>query len=322
VRGHVGHNARVEGVVARPFGRRAVRVLVAAGLGAAVLAWPLPAGATRVSLSGTMEGTITVSPGDTVRTGWDLSMPGAHPAATVTVSSAGAGVSVSCPDGQTQWVGMSLPNQAFTIAAGDNSWHPSPDSSNPAVWQGSTVAPKGLCNGSAGRSTQGAVLVANLTSTDTTDMVSIRFHYSDKSPGTWSAAKSFQPSSSGGPTATPVPTPPPVKPGAATPPRTLPPTPGHPSVATARGAAKASPVGSPTAQELTPATGGRATPADTGAPPRDLQQSVTALRRPLVDPGASTTPPTLLGLWSAAGVAVIAIAGRWRWRRRARLSGR
>jgi hypothetical protein len=314
VRGRVGHNAGVEGVVARPSGRRVVRVLLAAGLGAAVLAWPTAVGATKTSIGGNMEGPITVSPGDTVRAGWDLSMPGAHPAATVIISGTGAGVSVACPDGHIQWVGMGIPNQSITIAAGDASWHPSADSSSPTVWQGSAVAPRGLCNGGAGRA-HGAVLVANVTSSDSVDMVDLRFHYSDRSPGAWSAAKAVQPSSSGAPPPASPPTPPPVRPGAAPPPRTQPPAPAHTTAATAGGTAPAaSPSSSAAAHPLTPATGSEATPDETGTPPA-LQQSVTALRGPLTDAEVSTTPPALLGLWSAGGVVVIAIAVRWRWRR-------
>ncbi|HEV7678272.1 MAG TPA: hypothetical protein VGQ42_06860 [Candidatus Dormibacteraeota bacterium] len=308
----------MEGVVARPFGRRVVRALLAVGLGAAVLAWPSTAAATKVSLSGDMEGAITVSPGDTVRAGWDLSMPGSHPAATVTVSSAGVGVSVACQDGRNQWVGIGLPGQTFSIAANDSSWHPAADSGNPAAWQGSTVAPRELCHGSAGPS-RGAVMVANLTSSDSVDMVSLRFHYSDHSPGSWSAAKSVQPSSSGAPAPTSPATAAPAAAGTTTPVRGAPATPVHSSAATARGGAPATPSASASApaRQLTPATGVDASPAQTDAP-RALQQSITALHRPLNDPGVSTTPPALLGLWSAGGVGIVAVALRWRWRRHTR----
>jgi hypothetical protein len=303
----------------RPSRRRVIRVMLAAALGTAVLAMPSPAGATRIVIGGNMEGNIPVSPGDTVRGGWDLSMPGAHPAATVSIATAGVGVSVTCPDGHTQWVGMGFPDQAFTVAANDTSWHPAADSGSPAVWQGSTVAPRDLCHGSTGRSTKGAAMVANVTSSDTVDTVSLRFHYSDGSPGSWSAAKSFQPSASGAPPPTPVGAPPPVTAGHAAPARTLPPTtPAHTSTATARGTAPAtsSPSSSAPAHDLTPATGGGATPDEASAP-ATLQQSVTALQRPF-DGAATTTPSTLLGLWSAAGVVLIAVAARWRWHRRSR----
>ncbi len=280
----------------------------------------MPASATSVTLSGAMEGNIAVNPGDTVRAGYAIAMPGAHPAAQVTISSAGAAVQVTCSGGKTQWINIGLPGQTFAIAASDASWQPSADPG--AAWQGSTTAPSGLCGGSGGHAPKGATMWANLTSTDTADPVSIRFHYSDNSPGAWSPSASVTPSSSSGappPTGSPHPTAPPLAP-----PPAQPATTGAPAVASASSAALGPRHVPPTTRSPAAAavtTTQSASPnrsATAGAAPGELQTSITALQRGIDDgSGAVTAPSTVVGLWTAAGVGIVALLARWRWRRRA-----
>src|SRR5258708_5185338 len=106
---------------------RPARALFAAALAGTALLWAMPASATSVTLSGAMEGNIAVNPGDTVRAGYAIAMPGAHPAAQVTISSAGAAVQATCSGGKTQWINTGLPGQTFAIAASDASWQPAAD---------------------------------------------------------------------------------------------------------------------------------------------------------------------------------------------------
>src|SRR5258708_6211030 len=128
---------------------RPARALFAAALAGTALRWAMPASATSVTLSGAMEGNIAVNPGDTVRAGYAIAMPGAHPAAQVTISSAGAAVQVTCSGGKTQWINIGLPGQTFAIAARDASWQPSADPA--AAWQGPTPPPHGHSCRASGR---------------------------------------------------------------------------------------------------------------------------------------------------------------------------
>jgi PKD repeat protein len=110
-----------------------------------------------VTISGSMEGNLPVNPGDTVRAGYDFSLPGTHPASIVTVTGGSVNMNISCPNGTTQMLTISLPAQTYSIAANDNSWHPSGDQSSSLVYQGSTTAQ--TCSG--GQAPSGATFTAN-----------------------------------------------------------------------------------------------------------------------------------------------------------------
>ena len=76
---------------------------------------------------------ITVNTGDTITTGYGLTMPGTHGAATVTVPTAYTEVDIACNDVTSYTLvvppvnssGYQTNNQAFTIPANDNSTHTS-----------------------------------------------------------------------------------------------------------------------------------------------------------------------------------------------------
>ena len=141
-----------------------------------------------VTIGGSMEGNLAIYPGDTIRSGYDFSMPGNHPGATVTVSSGVAQMNVVCPDGSAQTLSITFPEQSYTVGVNDASWYPSADQSSLLVYQGTTMAPASLCGGRPGYAPNGATFAALLQSTDTSDPLNARFHYSDKSAGAWSAA--------------------------------------------------------------------------------------------------------------------------------------
>jgi hypothetical protein len=73
-------------------------------------------------------------------------------------------------------------------------WYPSGDQHSPLVFQGSTTVPD-LCGGGQMTLKQGGTFTTAVSSTDKTDSVSIRWHYSaNGSAGGWSATKSVIPS--------------------------------------------------------------------------------------------------------------------------------
>lgn len=140
---------------------------------------------------------------DDVVAGYDLWMDGSHPAATVSLAGADVQTDISCPDGSSYTLTIPLPAQSYSIAAGDNSWYPSPNQKSPSVYQGSAKATS--CNGTgagAARSAYFSALGVQAThgagnaagpgfpNTDTTDPLNVRFHCDlsgSKGPGgSWS----------------------------------------------------------------------------------------------------------------------------------------
>jgi len=64
-----------------------ILTLLIAGASALWLS-PTSSGQT-ITVGGSMEGNLAINPGDTILAGYDITMPGMHPAATVTVSAVG-----------------------------------------------------------------------------------------------------------------------------------------------------------------------------------------------------------------------------------------
>ena len=82
-----------------------------------------------------------IQTGDTVEGGYELTLGGKHPAATVSlVSGAKITADIACPGDISYTLNIPLPAQSYSIAAGDNSWQPSSDPNSPLVFQGSTTA--------------------------------------------------------------------------------------------------------------------------------------------------------------------------------------
>ena len=74
---------------------------------------------------------ITVNTGDTLTTTYDVSMPGNHPAATVTYPYGFAETDVACTDGTSYTLPLPETKQAFPIGANDNNTYPSAVASAP-----------------------------------------------------------------------------------------------------------------------------------------------------------------------------------------------
>ena len=144
------------------------------------------------SLVASMTRPLDINGGDSVLAGYDLYMAGAHPAASVSLTGANVQTDVSCPDGSSYTLRVPLPSASFSIAAGDNSWLPSPVQKNPLVYQGSTTAAG--CSGGHAISAYFSALGLNngvgnpplapgFSSTDTTDPLNVRYHCSDSTSG-------------------------------------------------------------------------------------------------------------------------------------------
>lgn len=173
--------------------RRARRSMVPrlfAANGAAVLglAALLPGGASAAAPStgvltnvATALSAVVIHPGDLLASGWAISMPGPHAAATVSLTGVTASVPVACRTwGSTtaSVVVLHLPNASRGFAANDPSWYPTVA---PAAAQGYQLAQAVTAVCSNGLLTpNGAVTyAATLVSADTADPFAVRFHTVD-----------------------------------------------------------------------------------------------------------------------------------------------
>jgi len=138
-----------------------------------------------------MEGNLPIPAGSTVRAGYDFTMPGNHPDAHVTFMNGSVTVHVTCPDNSVHPLTISLPTQTHDDPLNSNAWYPSGDQSKPSVYQGSLVSK--VCGTQTGHAPQGATFTAEVCSNDAVNKVHIRFHYSDRSSGSWSETKSVIP---------------------------------------------------------------------------------------------------------------------------------
>jgi hypothetical protein len=123
-----------------------------------------------------------VNPGDYVSSGWAISMPGKHPAATIDVTNIVATIPMACEvDGQhTQLLNLvvHVPHTQLTIAAGDAAWHPTASAANATGYQAKILVGE-LCQGGALKPHGKATYTAKLVSTDTKDAFAVRFHTVD-----------------------------------------------------------------------------------------------------------------------------------------------
>src|SRR5207245_9816482 len=89
----------------------------------------VPSGAGTLTIGPqAMEGNLQIRPGDTIKAGYDFTMPGSHAAAQITVDSASITMSVTCPNGTTPpAISFALPVQTYTDPAGSPAWYPSGD---------------------------------------------------------------------------------------------------------------------------------------------------------------------------------------------------
>ena len=140
---------------------------------------------------------LNVNSGDTVLAGYDLFLGNNHTAATASLAGGNVQTDISCPDGSSYTLQVPLPNQSYSIAAGDNNWYPSPNQKSSLVYQGSATATG--CTGGVAKNSYLSALGQGpsftfagpgFLSTDTTDPVNVRFHCdvggSTGAGGSWS----------------------------------------------------------------------------------------------------------------------------------------
>jgi hypothetical protein len=141
-----------------------------------------------------MEGNLTVKPGDLLLAGYDFTIPGAHAAATVSVSGAKVTFQGKCVTGGAL-VTLIAPiiNLSITDPAGSPSWYPTGDQKSLLAYQGAVLVGNACGNNSAISLSKGGTFTASLSST-THAKINFRWHYSaNGSSGSWSATTGFTP---------------------------------------------------------------------------------------------------------------------------------
>jgi hypothetical protein len=164
---------------------RALVANAAAVLGLVAL---LPAGASAAAPSTGLLANVTtalsgvvIHPGDLIASGWAISMPGPHAAASVSLTGITASVPVTCRTwGSTSasTVVLHLPDASRSLAANDPAWYPTAAT---AAVQGYQLAQAVTAACPSGLLTpNGAVsYAAKLVSSDTADLFAMRFHTVD-----------------------------------------------------------------------------------------------------------------------------------------------
>lgn len=178
--------------------RRLHRVVIAAVVGSALsvvgVAAAGPAGAATLTITGATKGNLSIRPGDTLRAGFDFSVPGG-PAGDDVVSVTAGSVVVhgQCKDGTYAPLTIPLPAQTFTVPAHSTDWFPSDDPKSPVVYQGSIVVPASFCGGDAGHAPTAATFTADFAAGLSTPL-NVRMVYADNTTGSWGATASVTPS--------------------------------------------------------------------------------------------------------------------------------
>jgi hypothetical protein len=141
-----------------------------------------------------MEGNLTLSPGTTLQAGYDFTMPGNHPSATVNFVGANVTFAWKCASGPASGtLVVPMADQSYTDVQNSPDWYPSGDQNSSLVYQGSIAVPN-ACSGGLVSFRAGGTFSAGISSTDTTDKVNVRWHYSGNgSAGGWSGTKSVVP---------------------------------------------------------------------------------------------------------------------------------
>lgn len=185
-------------VYARPalmtrVGRAGLAVAAVAGLSAAGITVAHAADPTQpgyISINGSMEGNLKITPGDWVDGGYQFSVAG-QPASTVQFAGATLTLNYSCSSNGSspkQYV-FNLGSGPYTTAKGSSAKYPysagdtnGSSQNDPAKWEGAVQMPA-LCGAGntmwVNAQSGGATFAANVQSTDTTDKVTVQFHYGD-----------------------------------------------------------------------------------------------------------------------------------------------
>jgi hypothetical protein len=110
-----------------------------------------------------MEGDLKVNPGNTIKAGYDFTLPGNNKTFHVTFTNPQVVFIVHCVNGSTPsqpTFTLSMGNASYT--APDSQWYPSGNQQSPLVYQGSIAAPN-LCGGGMLRLDKGGTFSATVT---------------------------------------------------------------------------------------------------------------------------------------------------------------
>jgi 6-phosphogluconolactonase len=114
-----------------------------------------------------MEGNLKVSPGATIKAGYDFTLPGNENPVTVSFTDAKVVFAVHCVSGATPsqpTFTLTFPNQSYSVSG--SNWSPSGEQSSPLVYQGQIAAPNLCASGSGShelRLDQGGTFSASMT---------------------------------------------------------------------------------------------------------------------------------------------------------------
>jgi hypothetical protein len=128
-----------------------------------------------------MEGNLTILPGDWISGGFSFAFKaGGHGATNYSVAST-ASLDVTCPKGGGSGgtITVDLGTKSYPVPAGNTNWLPTGDANSVLSWMGSARAPD-LCNGYPMNNSKGAVFKATVSQNPPTgSLVAFRFKYRD-----------------------------------------------------------------------------------------------------------------------------------------------
>ena len=110
-----------------------------------------------------MEGDLKVSPGTTLKAGYDFTLPGNKQTFNVTFTNPQVVFTVRCVSGATpSQPTLAVPMSSATYTAPDSQWYPSGNQQSALVYQGAAAVPD-LCSGGKVRFDKGGTFSALLT---------------------------------------------------------------------------------------------------------------------------------------------------------------
>ena len=151
-------------------------------------------GTQLVTQAQAMDGDLNVEQESTLSVGYDFTMPGSHPAATVGFISPKVVFNATCASGTPRSVPIpvNIQNQTYPVPANNSAWYPSGDQTSAATYQGAATVPKFCDDGALVRLQQGGTFSTNVMSTVEQVKVNVRWHYRDENGagGGWSGTYS------------------------------------------------------------------------------------------------------------------------------------
>jgi probable HAF family extracellular repeat protein len=156
----------------------------------------LPRGTALTTNTQAMNGDMKVAQGSTLSAGYDFTMPGTHPSATVGFLGAQVTFQATCASGTpgSMTITVNIPDQSYVDPPSSPAWYPSSNQNSSLTYQGSATVPSFCDAGALVRFQQGGTFSTHVTSTDISDKVNIRWHYMDGTGGGWSGMYSITPS--------------------------------------------------------------------------------------------------------------------------------